>query len=420
MVRPIAPVKSIMYQSPSPKDVYAYSPGICALENGRLIGTMDIGGAGVPRYFKETVPFGIEGWRGCGQVFVSDDRGGSWRKTADFPFYHARPFTAGKSIYVLGHAGDLRVIRSDDGGETWSRPVELTQGENWHQAPANVCYVGENVYLVMERIVGEDQPGWPVSCIQPVLMRANVHDDLTKRESWKLAEVPAFRDVMDEDKTEYFGIPFYKTGRVDPCIVAPGRDCAPLGWLETNVVHIEDPQHIWYDPTGRTFHLFMRAHTGRTGYCCVAKVVEQEDGSMKLELEKAPSGKALLYLPLPGGQMKFHILYDSETKLYWLLSTQATDSMIKPECMPSNRYGLPDNERHRLQLHFSKNCVDWCFAGLVDMGETPLQSRHYASMCILGDNLYVLSRSGDSSALSAHDTNMITLHEVKNFRSLAY
>ena len=94
--------------------------------------------------------------------------------------------------------------------------------------------------------------------------------------------------------------------------------------------------------------------------------------------------------------------------------------MIKPECMPSNRYGLPDNERHRLQLHFSKNCVDWCFAGLVDMGETPLQSRHYASMCILGDNLYVLSRSGDSSALSAHDTNMITLHEVENFRSLAY
>lgn len=38
---------------------------------------------------------------------------------------------------------------------------------------------------------------------------------------------------------------------------------------------------MWYDPKGKTFHLFSRANTGGTGYAAMAKVVEQDDGSMK-------------------------------------------------------------------------------------------------------------------------------------------
>jgi hypothetical protein len=87
---------------------------------------------------------------------------------------------------------------------------------------------------------------------------------------------------------------------------------------------------------------------------------------------------------------------------------------------PFNRYNLPNNERHRLQLHFSKNMVDWCFAGIVAMGATAGEGRHYASMTIDGDDLQVLSRSGDSRAKSAHDGNLITFHTVKNFRQLVY
>ena len=36
--------------------------------------------------------------------------------------------------------------------------------------------------------------------------------------------------------------------------------------------------------------------------------------------------------------------------------------------LPEDRYNLPNNERRRLQLHFSKNMIDWCFAGLVAVG----------------------------------------------------
>ena len=66
--------------------------------------------------------------------------------------------------------------------------------------------------------------------------------------------------------------------------------------------------------------------------------------------------------------MKFHLLYDEVSRLYWLLSTQATDSMRRAERLPADRFGLPDNERQRLQLHFSRNMIDWNFAGLVTSG----------------------------------------------------
>jgi hypothetical protein len=189
-------------------------------------------------------------------------------------------------------------------------------------------------------------------------------------------------------------------------------------------VQLTDPNHLWHDPAGKTFHLWMRANTGGAGYAAIAKVVERGDkpgtGAMTTMLEKVPSGKTMLFVPCPGGQMKFHVLYDEPTKLYWLLSTQATDSMTRPDRLPAGRYNLPNNERRRLQLHFSKNMVDWCFAGFVAAGPVEQASRHYASMAVDGDDLVILSRSGDERATSAHDGNLITFHRVQNFRGLAY
>jgi len=76
------------------------------------------------------------------------------------------------------------------------------------------------------------------------------------------------------------------------------------------VVQFVDPGHYWFDPKGLTFHIWMRAHTGGAGYAAVAKVVERAhaDGSMVTMLEKVPSGKTALFLPCPGGQMRFHVL----------------------------------------------------------------------------------------------------------------
>ena len=417
-----APIQTIVCRSPEPNKACVGSPGLLALPGGRLIATTDT----LTPWPAELLPGKPEekktiyGWPTTAQVYLSDDHGESWRRIRGFPFMHSRPFRAGKSIYILGQDTDLVITRSDDDGETWSEVCALTQGEKWHQAPSNVWYANGCVYIVMERYTSWDCVGWAPSTLAPVLMRAPVDADLTRRESWTFATELVFRDAVNVQDAALFGMPMYDVPRAAPLTLMPGRDCAPWGWLETNVVQIMDPNHIWYDETGHTFHLFMRAHTAHTNIACMLKVVEQEDGSMVTQFEHAPSGAKWFYLPWPGGQMKFHMLYDEQTKTYWLLSSQSTDSMIRPDRMPANRFGLPDNERHRLQLHFSKNCVDWCFAALVDMGDTALEARHYASMCIHGDDLCILSRSGDTEAESAHNTDLITFHTIQDFRRLIY
>jgi len=423
-VRPLAQDFVTVFESPDPQAVYCYSPGLARLDGGRLVATMDLGGPGVERLagakFCRTP--GGPAWQG--RVMTSDDRGRSWAFRSHFPFMHARPFAAGDALYVLGQAGDLMIMRSDDLGQTWGEPAALTAGQVWHQAPCNVHYANGSVYLVMERRITRDIRGWHVGEIAPVLMRGRLDADLTRRDNWTFASELSFRDVVPNVETDpaldFFGVPFFPCPYPGGSLPAPGRGCNPIGWLETNVVQIADPDHVWFDPAGRTFHLWARAHTGGTGFACIAKVVENPDGSMTTGLETAPSGKTVLYVPCPGGQMKFHVLQDPPTGLYWLLSTQATDSMTRADRLPPDRYNLPNNQRRRLQLHFSKNMIDWCFAGLVAVGPVEHGSRHYASMVIDGDDLHVFSRSGDERAKSAHDGDLLTFHTVRDFRRLVY
>lgn len=408
----------VVCESPDPENVYCCTPGITRFDNGRLVATMDLGGPGVEDlFYGHSFERGERGYSWVGKVFTSDDSGRTWMHRTNFPFMHARPFIAGNSLYVLGQANDLIIIRSDDQGKSWSDPVKLTEGQKWHQSACNVHYANGNVYLVMERQVYFDIQGWSVSAIAPILMRGPINTNLTQRESWTFASELVFRDIIDS--SGLMGIPFWKIGNVDPTGKV-NRNMAPMGWLETNVVQFVDPDHIWHDPSSHTFHLWMRAHTGGTGYACILKVTENKDGTMTTSQESVPSSRHIVYVPCPGGQMRFHICYDEKTKLYWLLSTLAWDSMTRPEKLPSTRYDLPNNERQTLALHFSKNMIDWRMAGVVTQGNSTKESRHYASMVFDGDNLLVLSRSGDHRAKSAHDGNLITFHRVKRFRDLIY
>lgn len=416
---------TVVKRSALPQKEFLYTPSVLRLKNGRILVSLDISDQ-------------------FGEIYASDDGGVTWTLKGTGKFTHARLFLDGDTVYLLGHKGDLVVFVSTDNGEHWSDGVPLTSGEQWHQSACSVCYQNGYIYLVMEVLdkpKNESFPYWCPRILAPVVLRGKLGTDLTKRENWLFSERVAFRDVIpDEDMLDWFGVPFLPSILKHPDGTTV-RDkytasfdfekneaglmycCHPIGWLETNLVKIVDPEHYWYDPSGKTFHLFMRGHTAGSGYCCVMKAVERTvDGQDEIRLEPVtvPSGKKQLFLPMPGGQMKFYVKYDEQTKLYWLLSTQATDSMRRAERLDNERYDTPCNERDRLALHFSKNMVDWVFAGLICKGDSPKQSRHYASMDIDGDDLVVASRSGDADCTDAHNGNLITFHRVKKFRDLVY
>jgi hypothetical protein len=418
-IRPLAQDHVVVGESPAPGAVPLYSPTILRLDTGRLV-------AGYTRASDNKAAHGPS----AEVLLTSDDRGRTWTKRAELPSLQGRLFAAGKSLYYLATGAGLPLSRSDDQGLTWSAPVPIAAREFvGQQTAANVWHAHGHVYLAFERrhrVID----AWGPSEKALVLLRARVADDLTRREAWSFSSelvfadvVPGIRDnAINRTGLDFLGIPFFRQDypRRAPVSASPRRTMPPIGWVEPAVVQIMDPDHVWFDPTGRTLHILARAHTGGTGFACLTKVVEASDGTMTMALEQAPSGKKMLYLPVPGGQMRFHLLYDAPSRLYWLVGSQATDSMTRPDRLPRERYDLPYNERHRLVLHFSRNLVDWCFAGLVARTDSPKESRHYASMDIDGDDLVILSRSGDARARSAHDGNLITFHRVRAFRDLVY
>ncbi|GAA4461689.1 sialidase family protein [Novipirellula rosea] len=414
-IRPLAQEHVVVGKSPNPATIPLYNPSIVRLDTGRLVASYMVSGK-YDRNVKSTT-----------HVLTSDDHGATWQSRHETSIGQTRLFTAADAVYMIGSSSPLYIQRSLDHGANWSDRSAIASGR-WHQSATNFIHSKGNVYLALEKRINSEIDAWDPGDLAPVLMRAKTQDDLTKPESWTFSSELAFKDIIPGYREnnldlDYFGVPFYaqKFPKSNILVRKPfNRNSAPMGWLETNVAQIKDPSHYWHDPTGRTFHLLMRSHTGGTGFANLAKVTENDDGTMTTSLETAPSGKQMLFLSLPGGQMRFHILYDAKTELYWMLGSQATDSMTRAEKLPPDRYSLPNNERHRLVLHFSKNLVDWCFAGLVAKGATASRARHYAAMTIDGDDLAILSRSGDEDARNAHDGNLITFHRVRDFRNLVY
>lgn len=48
-IRALADDYVVLFESPSPEDIFCYSPGICELASGRLVAVIDLGGPGVAR-----------------------------------------------------------------------------------------------------------------------------------------------------------------------------------------------------------------------------------------------------------------------------------------------------------------------------------------------------------------------------------
>ena len=378
--------EKVITTSPNPDSIYLYTPAIAEGFGGRFVVAVDYGGPGTYSLDGPKSDFGDYKAGNQIRVLLSDDKGRTWRETpARIPMMHEILFKAGDRLYMIGHSGRLLITRSDDNGETWSEPAVLCPEPRWHQSCTAVDVYDGKVTLVYEKWVAEKHK-WPG--VGPVLMQAREDTDLTDPSNWKFSELYNPDDDMEAARPS--GIP----------VNAPG---AP-GMLETNVIRVHNPANPFYDATGKSVALLARASTGFPDIGVMLKGYEREDGSLAIGRFRKNEGE-VYFVHIPGGDLKFHILYDPESRLYWLLHSQIDGRM---------------NYRRRLALSYSPDLLRWTFAGLVAVGPTDHSARHYATMIQDGDDLFIVSRSGDERARTAHDGNIVTFHRIKDFRKLIY
>ena len=376
----------VITESPAPDSVFLYTPGIVEGFDGRLVVSVDYGGPGTSVLDGSRSDFGDYKSGNQIRVLLSDDEGKTWRETsARIPMMHEILFKAGKSLYMIGHSGRLLITRSDDNGETWSEPSVLCPEPRWHQSCAPVDIHDGKITLVYEKWVSDGHP-WPG--VGPVLMQAKVDDDLTEASSWKFSDL--YNPDEDMEASRPSGIP----------LTDPGK----AGILETNVIRVYDEKNPFYDPSGKSVVLMMRASVGLPDIGVMMRGVEKPDGSLAVE-KLTKNGREMYFAHIPGADLKFYVVYDPESRLYWLLHSQMDGRM---------------NYRRRLALSYSPDLLKWTFAGLVAVGPADNAARHYASMIIHGDDLLIVSRSGDERARNSHDGNLVTFHRVKDFRDLTY
>lgn len=421
-IAPLAASGVPVFAAPDVDKVRVGNPALEAMPNGRLVAAVDLLGPGVkhvsgPKGKLAHLNFWLQG-----KIFTSGDKGQTWNFRQDFPFSNPILFRDGPILYLLGHCGNLRIMRSADGGETWSAPAALAPSEDdaYTLPPANVLHANGSIYLVLMRITDFGIKGEPAPALAAVVLRAREGANLLERKSWTWAcTTTPFRDLFPAALLEGFGVPFFTIPeRVHGQNAGGGRWVFRPGWDSVHVLQIRDGNHYWYDPTGKALHLLARAYVHRGNVAVFARLEENQAGALQVRLENAPAGSRMPLLPLPGGNLRFHIVYDEPSALFWLASNQVTDSMCRAERLPRDRHGLPWDESHRLQLHYSRNLVDWSFAGLIDAGANPAEMRSAPRLAIQGNDLYCVCSSGRADGRSPYETGVVTLHAVPAFREL--
>ena len=389
--KPLAQDFVVVYQTRDLKDeqksVCVGTPDIIRLPSGRLIASMEL-------WLKEPnngIEGGIDYPNHC-KIKASDDGGRTWKQISTNGITWGSLFYIKDSLYMIGvdpHRRDIRIVRSPDGGETWSEPTSLFHDAPYHGSATPVHVKDGFVYRAFE-----DMRPW-TSCV----IAGDLSKDLLDPAAWRMSnKVPL-----------------------------PQTHCQ-----EGNVIDVRGQLHV----------LLRADKVGMTGVC----LLEDDGKQMKYRFDQ--------FHPMPGGQMKFKILYDPVSQLYWTCSTAVPDPYQDPTTLADRgHFGQPPDMRRILMLIYSVDGLNWVQAGCVAMSKNPLEAFHYSAPLIDGDDLLVLSRStvhgvsppqvaggqGTPSrklftytwvrpesargrgklAYDNHDTNMITFHRVRDFRSLA-
>lgn len=389
--------ESTLFRSPE-NNVYCYTPSIINVDGRRLVASFDLSGRGLREHFPP--PYTAVGDHKGNQlqIMVSDDYGESWRQTGRLAMLHATLFQVNGNLYVIGHAGALYIAASFDKGESWTEPVLLDDKHSWHQSSCNIEIYRNRVFVAFEYrlpVPEGEKMRWPN--VLPVVWSCAADDDLLEPQNWRSGKSITADELL---------------GMINPSC---GKQHTYPFILESNLIRLRQSDHEFYREDEANLFLIMRTtyDFGATG--AVLKAVVDDHGRADLDFVYRENGNRFFFFPMPGGNMKFYLQYDGVSGLYWMAASQSCDYFLK-----SSADRLDGGPRQRLALYFSKDCFNWCFAGMIARGEGRLGTRHYATFTIVGSDMFVLSRSGTPEAESQHNGNMITLHRIRDFRDLAY
>ncbi len=373
---PLAQDHTIVYRDPAGSGRGLDGPGIARLPGGPLVVVLPV---------KQRPNWACK-------VLSSSDDGQSWNQVATLPYYSAIPWVFDNRLYLFAHTqgmslrnDDMHLLCSGDGGLSWSAPVTLAEGHYWNCQTGMVLLDGKLYWAVDDLEPGKSLRGPRVIC-----------GDLTQnpmdRASWRLSNVVPFPGLPE--------------ALLHPAI---SGSYPSARMLEPNVIEVN----------GRIRVLMcvkppMQATTG------LGAVFDLHDDDRTLDLTFTQ------YHPMPGGQVKFCVVKDVVTGLFWMTGNLAVDGQdVFAWADPAEHRGdgsyngaIGGNDRRFLMLHYGLDGLNWFPAGCIARAGRLSQSFMYPSHLIDGDDLLVVARSslhGDNR----HDADHATFHRIRNFRTLA-
>lgn len=334
------------------------SPSLVRLPSGDLLTAMDV----------------FSGQFGNSKLtllFKSKDNGATWRYVTDiYPSFWPKLFVHRKKLYLLSCTqdyGDLVIGRSDDEGESWTKPVHLLSGSGPnemgpHKAPMPVIEHEGRLYT------GIDYGCW----------RHWQHSN-------GLASIDADADLLDA--ANWCFTPFV---RFDPAW--PGAPVGPCpGCIEGNAV---------VAPDGKVCNMLRIDLANCTPETGKAVLLQMDSPEEPLRLRK------IVACPL-GSNSKFKVQRDPVSGMYILIGSEQDEQLGRVRTVLSMAVS-PDLERWRIV----KRILDCRQADPASVGF------QYPDFLLDGDDLLVLVRTAFNHARNFHDANYQTFHRITNFRSL--
>ena len=149
-------------------------------------------------------------------------------------------------------------------------------------------------------------------------------------------------------------------------------------------------------------------------------MLDLNDDGGKLDL------KFTQYHPMPGGQLKFCVIWDEVSQMFWATANLVVDSQGSFDWWAAGEKkgnvayasGVGGNDWRFLMLLYGVDGLNWFQAGCVAQAGKISQSFMYARPVIDGDDLAIIVRSS-VNAPNQHDADYATFHRVRDFRRLA-